>query len=88
MAKMRHSISDTAEYGDLTRGGRIVTEETREAMDKLLVDIQNGSFAKEWVSEADAGAPNFQRLRAEAAAHPIESVGKELRSMMSWLKKD
>jgi ketol-acid reductoisomerase len=88
MAKMRHSISDTAEYGDLTRGGKIVTDETREAMDKLLVDIQNGSFAKEWVSEADSGAPNFQRLRAEAAAHPIESVGKELRSMMSWLKKD
>jgi ketol-acid reductoisomerase len=88
MAKMRHSISDTAEYGDLTRGGRIVTEETREAMDKLLVDIQNGSFAKEWVSEADSGASNFQRLRTEAAAHPIESVGKELRSMMSWLKKD
>ncbi|MEX2552238.1 MAG: ketol-acid reductoisomerase [Actinomycetota bacterium] len=88
MAKMRHSISDTAEYGDLTRGGRIVTDETREAMDKLLVDIQSGSFAKEWVSEADAGAPNFQRLRTEAAAHPIESVGKELRSMMSWLQKD
>jgi len=88
MAKMRHSISDTAEYGDLTRGGRIVTDETREAMDKLLVDIQSGSFAKEWVSEADAGAPNFQRLRSDAAAHPIESVGKELRSMMSWLQKD
>jgi ketol-acid reductoisomerase len=88
LAKMRHSISDTAEYGDLTRGGRIVTDETREAMDKLLVDIQSGKFAEEWVAEAEAGAPNFQRLRQEAAAHRIEAVGKELRSMMSWLTKD
>jgi ketol-acid reductoisomerase len=88
LAKMRHSISDTAEYGDLTRGGRIVTDETREAMDKILVDIQSGNFAREWVSEAEAGAPNFSRLREEAAAHKIETVGKELRAMMPWLRKD
>ncbi|HEX2053508.1 MAG TPA: ketol-acid reductoisomerase, partial [Actinomycetota bacterium] len=88
LAKMRHSISDTAEYGDLTRGGRIVTDETREAMDRILVDIQSGNFAREWVSEAEAGAPNFTRLREEAAAHKIEAVGKELRAMMPWLRKD
>jgi ketol-acid reductoisomerase len=86
LSRMRHSISDTAEYGDLTRGDRIVTDETREAMDKLLVDIQSGAFAKEWVEEAEAGAPNFQRLREKAAAHQIEEVGKRLRSMMPWLK--
>lgn len=87
MAKMRDSISDTAEYGDLTRGQKVVTDDTREAMDKILVDIQSGNFAKEWVAEADAGAPNFQKMRDDAAAHPIEKVGGELRSMMSWLKK-
>ncbi|HVL50687.1 MAG TPA: ketol-acid reductoisomerase [Actinomycetota bacterium] len=88
LAKMRHSISDTAEYGDLTRGQRVVTDQTREAMDKILVDIQSGNFAKEWVAEADSGAPNFQKMRDEAAAHKIEAVGKELRSMMPWLRKD
>ena len=88
LAKMRHSISDTAEYGDLTRGERIVTDQTREAMDRLLVEIQSGRFAQEWVAEAEAGAPNFQRLREQAAAHQIEAVGKELRSMMPWLRKD
>ncbi|MGQ0680299.1 MAG: ketol-acid reductoisomerase [Actinomycetota bacterium] len=87
MAKMRHSISDTAEYGDLTRGSRVVTDQTREAMDAILVEIQNGNFAREWVEEADAGAQNFQKLRDQAAVHPIETVGKELRSMMSWLNK-
>jgi ketol-acid reductoisomerase len=86
LAKMRHSISDTAEYGDLTRGQRVVTDETREAMDKILVDIQSGNFAREWVAEAEAGAPNFQNLRDQAAAHKIEAVGKELRSMMPWLQ--
>ncbi|HEX2179394.1 MAG TPA: ketol-acid reductoisomerase [Actinomycetota bacterium] len=86
LAKMRHSISDTAEYSDLTRGQRVVTDETREAMDKILVDIQSGNFAKEWVAEAEAGAPNFQKLRDQAAAHKIEAVGKELRSMMPWLQ--
>ncbi|MDQ4149365.1 MAG: ketol-acid reductoisomerase [Actinomycetota bacterium] len=87
LANMRHSISDTAEYGDLTRGDRIITNETREAMDRLLVDIQNGSFAREWVEEAEAGAPNFERLRAEAAGHQIEEVGRNLREMMPWLKR-
>ena len=87
LARMRSSISDTAEYGDLTRGDRIITEETREAMDKLLVDIQSGSFAKEWVEEAESGSPNFERLRDQAAAHKIEAVGKTLREMMPWLKR-
>ncbi|HEU4869172.1 MAG TPA: ketol-acid reductoisomerase [Actinomycetota bacterium] len=88
LAKMRHSISDTAEYGDLTRGQKIVTDETREAMDKILVDIQSGNFAREWVAEAEGGYPNFQKMRDEAADQQIESVGKELRSMMPWLRKD
>ncbi len=88
LAKMRHSISDTAEYGDLTRGQRVVTDQTREAMDRILVDIQSGNFANEWVAEAEAGAPNFQKMRDQAAAHKIESVGRELRSMMPWLRKD
>ncbi|CAN5891641.1 ketol-acid reductoisomerase [soil metagenome] len=87
LAKMRHSISDTAEYGDLTRGQRVVTDETREAMDKILVDIQSGNFAKEWVAEAESGYPNFQKMRDVAADQQIESVGKELRSMMPWLHK-
>jgi ketol-acid reductoisomerase len=87
LAKMRHSISDTAEYGDLTRGDRIVTDETRAAMQAILEDIRSGAFAKEWVEEAEAGAPRFGDLRAKAADHPVEKVGKELRAMMPWLQK-
>jgi len=82
---MRYSVSDTAEYGDLTRGPRVIGDATREAMAKLLADIQSGEFAREWVAEDDAGRPNFSRLRTEATTAQIEQVGKPLRAMMSWL---
>jgi ketol-acid reductoisomerase len=82
---MRHSISNTAEYGDMTRGKRVITAETREAMRQLLADIQSGEFAKEWIAENRAGAENFQRMRDEAAGHQVEQVGKELRKMMPWI---
>ena len=84
---MRHSISNTAEYGDMTRGSKVITEDTREAMRKILADIQSGEFAKEWIAENRAGAENFQRLRDEAAKHQIEEVGGELRAMMPWTKE-
>jgi ketol-acid reductoisomerase len=87
LSRMRDSISDTAEYGDLTRGDRIVTDETRAAMKKMLEEIRDGSFAKEWVAEADSGAARFQELRKQAAALDVEEVGAKLRSMMPWLKK-
>jgi len=83
---MRHSISDTAEYGDLTRGDRVIGEESKEAMDKILSDIQSGAFDREWVAEADAGAPHFNELREAAKSSQIEQVGRELRAMMPWLK--
>jgi ketol-acid reductoisomerase len=82
---MRHSISNTAEYGDMTRGKKVITAQTREAMRQLLADIQSGEFAKEWIAENRAGAENFQRMRDEAAGHQVEQVGKELRKMMPWI---
>ena len=82
---MRYSVSDTAEYGDLTRGPRVVSDATREAMAKVLADIQSGEFAREWVAEDDNGRPNFTQLRAQAQTAQIEQVGKPLRKMMSWL---
>ena len=82
---MRYSVSDTAEYGDLTRGPRVIGAPARAAMDQLLADIQSGEFAREWVAEDDAGRPNFERLRAEARTAQVEQVGKPLRAMMSWL---
>ncbi|HMC07518.1 MAG TPA: ketol-acid reductoisomerase [Solirubrobacterales bacterium] len=82
---MRDSISNTAEYGDMTRGKRVITAETREAMRKLLADIQSGDFAKEWIAENRAGAENFQRMREEAAGHQVEEVGRNLREMMPWI---
>jgi ketol-acid reductoisomerase len=85
---MRHSISNTAEYGDMTRGQKVITAETREAMRKILADIQSGEFAKEWIAENEAGHENFDRMREEAAGHPIEKVGARLRSMMDWISKD
>jgi ketol-acid reductoisomerase len=85
---MRHSISNTAEYGDMTRGKRVITEETRAAMRKLLGDIQSGEFAREWIAENRAGAENFQRLREEAAGHQTEAVGGELRKMMPWIDQE
>ena len=85
---MRHSISNTAEYGDMTRGPKVVTDETREAMRKILADIQSGDFAKEWIAENHAGGENFDRLRQEGKDHQVERVGAELRSMMDWIQAD
>jgi ketol-acid reductoisomerase len=82
---MRYSISDTAEYGDLTRGPRVIDEHVRENMRKLLADIQDGTFAREMMAEEAAGRPNFQRLREENADHQIEQVGAKLRAMMPWI---
>src|SRR6188508_1094282 len=81
---MRYSISDTAEYGDYTRGPRIITEETRQEMRKILADIQSGTFAKEWLAECRAGSPNFAQLREQARESGIEQVGAKLRAMMPW----
>jgi ketol-acid reductoisomerase len=84
---MRHSISNTAEYGDMTRGPKVITDETRAAMRKILADIQSGDFAKEWIVENEAGQENFQRMREEAAGTQVERVGRSLRSMMPWISK-
>jgi len=83
---MRESISDTAQYGDLTRGKRIITEETRTAMKHLLKEIQNGEFAREWILENNANRPVFNALNKQEKEHQIEIVGARLRAMMSWLK--
>ena len=85
LSRMRYSISNTAEYGDLTRGERAVGDETRKAMKEILARIQDGSFAKEWIEENKAGGKNFAALRERAANHPVEKVGEQLRGMMSWL---
>lgn len=85
LKKMRHSISDTAEYGDYTRGDVIVTDQTRTAMRKILEEVRNGSFAREWTDEADSGGARFNQLRSRWAEHQIEEVGERLRSMMPWL---
>jgi ketol-acid reductoisomerase len=84
---MRHSISNTAEYGDMTRGPRVITDETRAAMRKILADIQSGDFAREWIAENEAGQESFQRMREEAAGTQVEQVGRDLRSMMPWISK-
>jgi ketol-acid reductoisomerase len=88
LAKMRDSISNTAEYGDLTRGPRIVTDETRTEMRKILREIQTGQFAREFVLENQAGKPGFTAMRRRESEHLIEEVGQDLRAMFSWLKKD
>ena len=82
---MRYSISNTAEYGDLTRGKRVIGEPTREAMKQILGEIQSGEFAKEWIAENQAGQENFQRMREEQKNHQVETVGKELRASMDWI---
>jgi ketol-acid reductoisomerase len=82
---MRYSISNTAEYGDLTRGARIIGEPTRAAMKEILAEIQSGDFAREWIAENKAGQESFQRMRAEQKDHQIEREGRELRSMMDWI---
>jgi len=86
IAGMREVISDTAEYGDLTRGKRIITEETKKEMRKILEEIQSGEFAREWILENKAGRPVFKALRKKEAEHLIEKVGKALRKMMPWIK--
>jgi ketol-acid reductoisomerase len=85
---MRYSISNTAEYGDMTRGKRIIGEPTREAMKKILADIQSGEFAREWIAENVAGQESFQRMREEQKGHQIEREGRELRSMMDWIDQE
>ncbi|MDD6794136.1 MAG: ketol-acid reductoisomerase [Clostridiaceae bacterium] len=88
MAAMRYSISDTAEYGDYMIGKRIITDETKKEMKKVLTEIQDGTFAKNWLVENKVGRPNFLAMRRMEANHPIEKVGAELRSMMSWINKE
>jgi ketol-acid reductoisomerase len=85
ISNMRYSISDTAEYGDMTRGPRVITDETRAEMKRILSEIQTGRFAKEWISENQAGRPVFNALRRQGQEHPIEAVGAQLRAMMPWI---
>jgi ketol-acid reductoisomerase len=85
---MRFSISNTAEYGDMTRGRKVIGEESRAAMKKILADIQSGDFAREWIAENRAGGENFNRLREEAADHQVERVGKDLRAKMPWIDQE
>ncbi|MEA2298944.1 MAG: ketol-acid reductoisomerase, partial [Solirubrobacteraceae bacterium] len=86
LAGMRYSISNTAEYGDYTRGKRVITEDTRDAMRKILAEIQSGDFAREWIAENRAGQENFRRMREEQAGTQVEDTGRELRSHMDWIK--
>ena len=85
IAGMRYSISNTAEYGDLTRGKRVIGEQSRNAMKELLGQIQSGDFAREWIAENRAGQENFKRMREEQAGHQVEVVGRELRAQMDWI---
>jgi ketol-acid reductoisomerase len=85
---MRYSVSNTAEYGDLTRGKRVIGEPTRAVMREVLADIQSGAFAREWIAENHAGGENFRRMREAEQSHQIEREGKELRSMMDWIDQD
>jgi len=87
MKFMRYSISDTAEYGDYTRGPKIVTPEVRAAMQRILADIQSGSFAREWIAESRSGGRKFEAMRRAGAEHPIEKVGAKLRAMMPWTEE-
>jgi ketol-acid reductoisomerase len=88
IANMRYSISNTAEYGDYTRGPRIITDETKAEMKRVLDDIQSGRFARDWVAENQAGQPSFKAMRRRAAEHPIEGVGAQLRGMRPWIGKN
>jgi ketol-acid reductoisomerase len=87
IARMRYSISDTAEFGDLTRGPRVITAAVKEEMKKILGEIQDGTFANEWVAEDDNGRANYKKLQQEGENHPIEATGKKLRDMMSWVDR-
>ena len=88
LTNMRYSISNTAEYGDLTRGKRVIGLEVRQAMQQILKDIQSGKFAEEWIDEYRCGMPHFTELRKEAGNHPLEKVGEGLRGMMPWLAQN
>jgi ketol-acid reductoisomerase len=88
IANMNYSISNTAEYGEYTRGPRVVTEETRKEMKRILSDIQQGRFARDWVLENRAGQTSFKAMRKQCAEHPIEQVGEKLRAMMPWIAKN
>ena len=88
IANMRYSVSNTAEYGDLTRGKRVVGPETRQAMKQILSEIQSGKFADEWITEYKCGLPHFKELRKEGGNHAIEKVGERLRGLMPWLKEN
>lgn len=88
LANMRYSVSNTAEYGDYTRGPRIITEQTKKEMHRILKEIQEGHFARQWVLENQAGQPSFKSVRQRQSEHPIETVGQKLRNMMPWIKKN
>jgi ketol-acid reductoisomerase len=88
IANMRYSISNTAEYGDYTRGDRVISPEVKAEMKRILADIQSGRFAREWVLENNAGQPSFKAMRRRAAEHDIEKVGERLRAMMPWIKQN
>ncbi|MGB6552843.1 MAG: ketol-acid reductoisomerase [Candidatus Binataceae bacterium] len=88
ISNMRYSISNTAEYGDMSRGKRVIGQEARTAMKKLLADIQSGKFANEWIAEYRAGLPHFKQMRKEGEIHPVEDVGRKLRAFMPWLASD
>jgi ketol-acid reductoisomerase len=86
ISDMRYSISNTAQWGDMITGPKVITDQTKVAMKQVLTEIQDGTFAKNWIAECEAGKPNFKKLEAQDDNHTIEKVGEELRSMMSWLK--
>src|ERR1700723_1485045 len=88
ISNMRYSISNTAEYGDMTRGKKVISDDARKAMKQILGDIQSGKFANEWINEYRAGLPHFRELRKEGEHHPVEEVGRKLRSFMPWLGSD
>jgi len=87
MTGMRQRVSDTAEYGDYTRGKRVISQRTRREMEKILKEIQSGKFAREWIRENKRGRKNFNQMREENGRHPIEQIGTQLRSMMPWMKE-
>jgi ketol-acid reductoisomerase len=88
IAKQRWSVSDTAEYGDYVSGPRVIDPSVKAHMKDVLTDIQTGAFAKRFIDDQDAGAPEFKALRAKGEAHPIEATGRELRKLFSWIKQD
>jgi ketol-acid reductoisomerase len=87
IARMRYSVSDTAEYGDYSRGPRVVDQRVKDEMRRILAEVRSGEFATEWIAEDDAGRPNFAKWREQSAHHPIEETGSRLRSMMSWVDR-